>query len=112
MGWHTSPEATMERELWPRLSRLVMDAGKDVRVAGVVYQPHILLLVLLWAALHDRPRRWACDGRNWSTTALRPAALPSPATLSRRINREATRRLMDLLADRLRQLGEPRLVQL
>jgi hypothetical protein len=77
----------MERELWPQLYRLVMEAGKSFRVGDVTYQPHIILLVLLWAALHDRPICWACDERNWSTTTLRPATIPSASTLSRRLRR-------------------------
>src|SRR4051812_15028849 len=73
-----------ERKLWPPLYRLLGAVAAEVRQKGVTYQPGIVAAVLLWAALHDRPVEWACDGRNWGTR-LRPAALPSPATLSRRL---------------------------
>ena len=75
----------MERELWPRLYHLVMEVGQTLRLTDVTYQPHIIVLVFLWAALHDRPVSWACDERNWATTTLRPATLPDPSTLSRRL---------------------------
>ena len=100
----------MERELWPRLYHLVMEVGETMRLADVTYQPHIIALVFLWAALHDRPVSWACDGRNWSTTTLRPATVPSPSTLSRRLRRVDTAMLMRDLVQRLRQEGDPRLV--
>jgi len=77
----------MERELWPRLYHLVMEAGQTFRLSDVTYQPHIILLVLLWATLHDRPMCWACNERNWSTTTLRPATIPSASTVSRRLRR-------------------------
>jgi hypothetical protein len=75
----------MERELWPRLYHLVMEVGQTLRLTDVTYQPHIIVLVFLWAALHARPVSWACDKRNWATTTLRPATLPDPSTLSRRL---------------------------
>ena len=100
----------MERELWPPLYRLVCDAGASVRQAGVTFQPHIVVAVLLWAALHDRPLCWACDGRHWAGTTLRPAGLPSPATRSRRLKSIAVGVLMRLLADRARDADEPQLV--
>lgn len=77
----------MERELWPRLYRRVMEVGTQFRLVGVSYQPHIIALVLLWAALHDRPMCWACHPANWSTTTLKPARIPSAPTVSRRLRR-------------------------
>jgi hypothetical protein len=100
----------MERELWPRLYHLVMEVGQTLRLTDVTYQPHIIVLVFLWAALHDRPVKWACDEKNWSTTTLRPATLPDPSTLSRRLRRVDTAMLMRALVQRVRQDGDPRLV--
>ena len=75
----------MERELWPAIYRRIMASADAVRQVNVTFQPHIIVLVFAWAALHDRPAGWACLPRNWLTTTLRPASLPSPATLSRRL---------------------------
>jgi hypothetical protein len=102
----------MERELWPRLYHLVMEVGQSLRLIDVTYQPHIIVLVLLWAALHDRPVCWACNEENWSTTTLRPATLPDPSTLSRRLRRLDTALLMRALVQRLRQGEDPRLIAL
>src|SRR5215831_1492310 len=100
----------MERELWPRLYHRIMEAGQALRLIGVSYQPHIILLTFCWAALHDRPVGWACDPRHWSTTTLRPPRLPSPATLSRRLRRVDTAMLMRALVERLRRGRTPRLI--
>ena len=99
----------MERELWPRLYHLVMEVGQTLRLIDVTYQPHIIVLVWLWAALHDRPVSWACDEKNWTTTTLRPATLPDPSTLSRRLRRVDTAMLMRALVQRVRQEADPRL---
>lgn len=74
----------MERELWPVLYHVVRDVGRQVHQAGVTYQPWVIALVVLWSALHDRPRNWACQEKNWSGTKLRPIQLPSPSVVSRR----------------------------
>ena len=76
----------MERELWPPLYHLLRGVAKDFRQKYVQFQPWVLVAVMLWAALHDRPIAWACQPRHWSTTTLRPPRLPSPATLSRRVD--------------------------
>ena len=102
----------MERELWPRVYHLVMEVGRTFRLIGISFQPHILVLVHLWAALHDRPVGWACDEKNWATTTLRPARLPSPSTLSRRLRRLDTALLMRAVVRRLRQGEDPRLIAL
>jgi hypothetical protein len=74
----------MERELWPPLYHAVRTVAKDFHQKYVSYQPWVLVLVLLWAALHDRPLSWACQARHWSTTKLRPLRLPSRFVLYRR----------------------------
>lgn len=74
----------MERELWGVLYQAVERVGREVKQVGVHYQPRVIALMILWAALHDRPRRWACDPRNWSTTRKRPLQFPSESVLSRR----------------------------
>src|SRR3954471_10794775 len=101
----------MERQLWPTLYHLVMTVGASIRQVNVTYQPHIIVLVHLWAALHDRPASWACDVRNWAQTTLRPAPLPPPSTLSRRLGSLAVGVLMRALAGPLREVVPARLVQ-
>jgi Transposase DDE domain len=101
----------MERELWPAIYRRVMGAADAVRQVNVTFQPHIIVLVFAWAALHDRPVGWACLPRNWSTTTLRPAGLPSPSTLSRRLKSIAVGVLMRHIEGLLRAATIPGIVQ-
>jgi hypothetical protein len=102
----------MERELWPVLYRLVRQAATGVYQRGVVYQPWVLLLVFLWAALHDRPVSWACDRANWRTTRHRPPKVPSAATLSRRVDTVGVGLAWRAVEDRVRATGHPALVAL
>ena len=74
----------MERKLWPVLYRAVRQVGRRMKQKGVSYQPWMIAAVRLWAALHDRPRSWACVEANWSSTKLRLVQLPSCSVLSRR----------------------------
>jgi Transposase DDE domain len=100
----------MERELWPPLYHLLRDVAKDFRQKYVQHQPWVLVAVLLWAALHDRTVGWACQRRHWSTTTLKPRRLPSPSTLSRRVDSVATGLLWRALEQRLRDGGPPALL--
>ena len=100
----------MERELWPLLYRLLTQTAKDFHQKYVQYQPWVLVAVLLWAALHDRPISWACQRRHWSTTTLRPARLPSPATLSRRVDGVGVGLFWAALERRIRRQGTPALL--
>lgn len=100
----------MERELWPPLYHLLRDVAKDFHQKYVQYQPWVLVAVMLWAALHDRPVSWACQRRHWSTTTLQPHRLPSPSTLSRRLDSVGVGLLWRALEQRLRDRGQPALV--
>ncbi len=100
----------MERELWPTIYRLLRDEVADFSQKSVQYQPWLIVAVLTWAALHDRPRYWACDPRNWATTTLRPAALPSPSAVSRRSRSLAVGWLLRAVQDHLRRAADPTLV--
>jgi hypothetical protein len=97
----------MERELWPRIYHELREAARGTHQKDVTYQPWVIAAVLLWAALHDRPVSWACDPRNWSTTRLRPEALPSASTMSRRPGRTVFGVFLNRVAARLRGDGPP-----
>lgn len=100
----------MERELWPLLYRAVRETAREVRQKYVQHQPWVLVAVMLWAALHDRPVSWACRRAHWRTTTLRPWRLPSPATMSRRIDGVGVGLFWRALEQRLRGTGRPALV--
>lgn len=100
----------MERELWPTLYHFWQLTAREVRQKYVQYQPSIIVLTMLWAALHDRPVSWACDPCNWSTTRLRPLRIPSEITMSRRVDNVATGVFWRHLEQHLRQSGPPGLI--
>lgn len=100
----------MERELWPALYQYLQQAAQDVRQKYVQIQPWIVVATMLWAALHDRPVAWACEPRHWNTTKLRPARIPSEATMSRRVDRVPTGVFWHALEQHLRESGNPTLL--
>jgi hypothetical protein len=100
----------MERELWPLLYHRLRALAKNFHQKYVHIPGWILVAVLLWAALHDRPISWACQPRHWSTTTLKPLRLPSPATMSRRLDRVGVGLLLRAFEQCLRDSGDPRLV--
>jgi hypothetical protein len=93
----------MERELWPVLYRTVRAVARDFSQKYVQIPGWVLVLTMLWAALHDRPVSWACNRANWVTTRLRPTRLPSDSTMSRRIDRVAVGLLWRAIEQRLRE---------
>jgi len=70
----------MEDRLW---SIVVHVVPVDKPSVHQMFSSREILLVMLWAALHDRPVRWACQAENWPA-ARRPPRLPDPSTVSRR----------------------------
>src|SRR5262249_55509433 len=100
----------MERELWPVLYHALQQVALEVQQKYVQLQPWVVVATLLWAALHDRPVRWACNPANWSTTTLRPGTIPSEATMSRRVDAVSTGVCWRAIDRRLRGSGPPALV--
>jgi len=92
----------MERELWPVLYRAVRDVARDFSQKYVQIPGWVLVLTMLWAALHDRPVSWACDPANWKSTRLRPHRIPSGSTMSRRIDTVGIGLLWRAVEQRLR----------
>ena len=92
----------MERELWNQLYAIVVRL--DNLWTNGFFRVGEIVMVFLWAVVHDRPVSWACQPINWAGRA--PAALPSQSTMSRRLR---TAKVERLLAAVERQLGgDPR----
>jgi len=95
----------MDGELWLRLYQLIEDlATHHQQKPGVTYPDATIVATYAWSVLHDRPVCWACDACNWGQApeALRPAALPSQPTMSRRLKHDAgVRRLLNELEQAL-----------
>jgi hypothetical protein len=97
----------MEHELWKILYPLVREVGSQFHQKYKQIPGWVVLVTMLWAALHDRPVSWACQLINWATNKLRPEHLPSPATMSRRVDGVAMGLLWRAVEERLRGAGEP-----
>lgn len=83
----------MEGQVW-KIVQAVVSVAEPVS-ARFSYTSEEILLVALWAILHDRPMVWACEAGHWPRWC-RPRQLPHPSTLSRRwrssvVQREAER---------------------
>jgi hypothetical protein len=102
----------MECELWPKLYALVRSVAKTQKRGRGRYSDLVIVLVLLWAALHDRPICWACEMRHWKTTRLRPAVLPSDSTMSRRLESPSVIGLRKAIEQRARDFGEAPLIKI
>jgi hypothetical protein len=92
----------MERELWDQLYVIVVRV--DNLWTNGFFRAGEIVLVFLWAVVHDRPTSWACQRCNWGGQA--PPLLPSQSTMSRRLR---TQKVQELLAAIEPQLGgDPR----
>lgn len=74
----------MEGRLWLIVVSLL--PSEQERSRKQTYSSRVILMVGLWAILHDRPFCWACCPEHWPE-AERPERLPHPSTLSRRWRR-------------------------
>jgi hypothetical protein len=94
----------MERNLWQQLYEVVMSLAHPSATRGVSHSDRWVVLVHLWAAVHDRPTTWATAARHWPDD-LRPARLPSQPTMSRRLRSGPVNALLNALLRRYR--GQP-----
>jgi hypothetical protein len=104
----------MEGELWAQAYRVVREEGnRQPRRRRLTHADAVVVLVLVWAALHDRPVSWACDRRHWAGCGRgrRPRRLPSAATMSRRLRTVAVLGLLERVLGRLADKAPPALVR-
>ena len=83
----------MEGELWNGIYQTVLGLASGRRRKRQQFSDRVIVLVYLWAVLHDRPVCWACQEQNWPDRC--GATLPSPATMSRRSGSPGVVKLMD-----------------
>ena len=72
----------MEGRVWRIVMGLLAGFEKYPQLGR--YADRDILIVWLWAVLHDRPMCWACCAENWPAKERLPR-LPHPSTVSRRI---------------------------
>jgi hypothetical protein len=81
----------MERELWILLYEMARKL--DRHWGQWKYATADIVVVYFWSVLHDRPMVWGIDKANWPDD-LCPVGLPTQSTLSRRMRRPDTLRLL------------------
>jgi IS5 family transposase len=93
----------MEERVYALVCRLIDDLPEPS--TRVVYPLRLILRMVLWSIINDRPLCWSCLPENWPHR-FRPETLPNQSTLSRRVNRLDTMTAMGDLHERaLKSLG-------
>lgn len=93
----------MEAKVFRALFLVMMSLSHAGRGPRRQFNDRWIIMVYLWAVIHDRPVSWTCDEQNWPADLLdRP--LPSCATMSRRLRTigvlQLLERLLQALSDR------------
>lgn len=73
-----------EQDRWKRIYRQVCVAAGIDHNTRHVHSDCLIVGVLLWSALNDRPVYWGCMALHWPGP-IRPHALPSQTCMSRRL---------------------------
>jgi hypothetical protein len=98
----------MEDELWRELYRIVKRLAKGRR-RRCTYSAADVLLVYLFGVLRDRSTNWACQRRHWPIWLRRRRNIPSPSTMSRRLNESDVQELFIAVEQHIRSQGTPSL---
>ena len=101
----------MEGQLWRILYDLMVPLGKfRSGKPGQIHSDCQVALVLLWAALHDRPMNWTCQINNWHGQCPW-LSLPSNSTMSRRAKTIGVWLILCQVFDTLNSLRPPNIFQ-
>ena len=73
-----------EQDRWKRIYRQVSEAAGIDHNSRHTHSDCLIVGVLLWSAMNDRPVYWGCARLHWPGP-IRPRALPSQACMSRRL---------------------------
>jgi hypothetical protein len=76
----------MDRQVWKSICAAVGSADRRVGRTGrrPEFSDQMILKMLLWSIMHDRPLCWACQREHYSTL-FRPQQLPSISQFCRRV---------------------------
>lgn len=95
----------MERKLWKQMYKVIHQLGKTHKTPGMTYKDFEIVMIYLWAVLHDRPTEWACHKMNWDRS-YRPQNFPHPVTMSRRLKHAGVQRFLVALEEHLKDQKE------
>ena len=71
---------------------------------NAIFRACDIVVVYLWAVIHDRPTSWACERRNWN--GIEVVRLPSQPTMSRRLRTRPVQQLLDQVEAQLGGLNQ------
>lgn len=90
----------MEHQLWQLIVTALADLHKVRKPTICDFSDEDIVKVHYWSVIHDRSTSWACNPRHWPL-CFRPKALPSPATMSRRLRHASVCKLLNALEQRV-----------
>jgi len=90
----------MEHQLWLSIIAALAAMNLSPKPTVCDFSDADIVKVHYWSVLHDRPVRWACNPKHWPLWHRRKA-LPSPATMSRRLRTPSVRTLLHALEQRV-----------
>jgi len=96
----------MEHQLFKAIVAVVCPLDNTVTLPRFDFGDRDIVLVYYWSVICDRPTSWACQRRHWPLH-LRKRPLPSPATMSRRLQSPSVVALLNQLEQRLIAPKEP-----
>jgi hypothetical protein len=96
----------MEHQLFKAIVAVLLSLDNPPTPARYDFTDEEIVKVYYWSVIHDRPVLWACDKKHWPLP-LRKLALPSPATMSRRLKTPRVVALLDRLERRVTAPTQP-----
>jgi hypothetical protein len=98
----------MDRHTWKSICNAIRSADRRVPRMGrrPQFSDQLILKMLLWSIVHDRPLCWACERENYSTR-FRPKQLPSISQFCRRVKGERMEPMMRAANEYLVRREEP-----
>jgi len=86
----------MEHQLWRSIVAILKTLNKSRKPTAFDFSDEDIVKVYLWSVIHDRPVLWACSHEHWPPWHRRKA-LPSSATMSRRLRTRSVQTLLNAL---------------
>jgi len=83
----------MESELYKKVYQIIMEVYRKTNLKRIKFTDADIVLIYLWAVLHDRPTCWACSKKNWPIY-YRKRSLPDPSTMCRRLRKQDIQQLL------------------
>jgi hypothetical protein len=90
----------VEHQLWLSIVAAMTKFNKFRKPTAFDFSNEDIVKVLYWSVIHDRPVSWACNHKHWPPWRRRQA-LPSPATMSRRLRSQPVQNLLHALEQRI-----------